>query len=75
VRKSSPTPFTRALPALAKVLGVGLEELLGESTAATTKRGSAPELQQHMDRIRQLSKPQQRVVMQVLESVLAQQGR
>lgn len=57
------------------MLGVGLEELLGESTAATTKRGSAPELQQHIYRIRQLPKQQQRVVVQVLESVLAQQGR
>lgn len=64
-----------ALPVLAKALGVGLEELLGESTAATRKRGPAPKLQQHMDRISQLPKPQQRFVIQVLESVLAQQGR
>lgn len=64
-----------ALPALAKALGVGLEELLGESTAAAKKRGPAPKLQQHMERISQLPKPQQRFVMQVLESVLAQQGR
>lgn len=64
-----------ALPVLAKALGVGLEELLGESNAATKKRGPAPKLQQHMERISQLPKPQQRFVMQVLESVLAQQGR
>lgn len=64
-----------ALPVLAKALGVGLEELLGESTAATRKRGPATKLQQHMDRISQLPKPQQRFVIQVLESVLAQQGR
>lgn len=64
-----------ALPALAKVLSVGLEELLGESNAATKKRGPAPKLQRHMERISQLPKPQQRFVMQVLESVLAQQGR
>jgi len=60
---------------LARALGAGPEELLGESNAATKKRGPAPKLQQHMERISQLSKPQQRFVIQVLESVLAQQGR
>ncbi len=60
---------------LARALGAGLEELLGESNAATKERGPAPKLQQHMERISQLSKPQQRFVIQVLESVLAQQGR
>lgn len=64
-----------ALPKLAKVLGVGLEELLGESSAATKKRGPAPKLQQHMERIGRLPKTKQRFVIQVLESVLAQQGR
>lgn len=64
-----------ALPVLARELGVGLEELLGEAKTATKKRGPAPKLQQHMDRISQLPKPQQRFVIQVLESVLAQQGR
>lgn len=62
-----------ALSTLARVLGVGLEELLGEPTAAAKKRGPASRLQQHMDRISQLPKPQQRFVMQVIESVLAQQ--
>lgn len=64
-----------ALPVLAKALGVSLEELLGESKAATMKRGPAPKLQQHMERISQLPKPQQRFVIQVLESVLAQASR
>ena len=65
-----------ALPVLARALGTGLEELLGKSsTAAAKKRGPAPKLAQHMERISQLPKPQQRFVMQVLESVLAQQGR
>ena len=64
-----------ALPLLAKALGVSLEELLGESSAASKKRGPAPKLKQHMERISQLPKPQQRFVMQVIESVLAQQGR
>ena len=61
-----------ALPILAKALGVGLEELLGESPAATKKRGPAPKLQQQVERLAQLPKAQQRVVMQMLDGVLAQ---
>ncbi len=64
-----------ALPTLARVLGVGLEELLGESGTATKKRGPAPKLQQQVERLAQLPKAQQRVVMQMLDGVLAQQGR
>lgn len=63
-----------ALPVLAKALGVGLEELLGESQAATRKRGPAPKLQQQVERLARLPKAQQRVVMQMLDGVLAQAG-
>ena len=61
-----------ALPILAKTLDVGLQELLGESPAATKKRGPAPKLQQQVERLAQLPKAQQRVVMQMLDGVLAQ---
>ena len=54
---------------------IGLEELLWEAKAAAKKPGPAPKRQQHMDRMRQLPKPQQRFLIQVLESVLAQPGR
>ena len=64
-----------ALPTLARVLGTGLEELLGESQAATKKRGPAPKLQQQVERLAQLPKAQQRVVMQMLDGVLAQADR
>lgn len=64
-----------SLPVLAKALGVGLEELLGESTAAAKRRGPAPKLQQHMERISKLPKPRQRMVMEMLEAVLAQSSR
>ena len=65
-----------ALPVLAKALGVSLDGLLGEETnAAARKRGPAPKLQQHMERISRLPKPQQRFVIQVIESVLAQASR
>jgi transcriptional regulator with XRE-family HTH domain len=64
-----------ALSVLAKALGVSLDELLGESTNGARKRGPAPKLQQHMEKISRLPKSQQRFVLQVLESVLAQANR
>ena len=63
-----------AVPALARALGCTVETLVGEK-AATVRRGPAPKLQQHLERINQFPKPQQRFVMQVLESVLAQASR
>ena len=61
-----------ALPTIARALKVSLEELMGEPVTKANRRGPAPKLAQHMERISQLPKPQQRFVMQVLESVLAQ---
>ncbi len=63
-----------AVPALARTLGCTVGMLIGETTTPA-RRGPAPKLQQHMERINQLSKPQQRFVMQVIESVLAQASR
>jgi transcriptional regulator with XRE-family HTH domain len=63
-----------ALPCLAKLLGVSLEELIGEETQPA-KRGPAPKLQQQMERIQALPKPKQRFVMEMLETVLAQSSR
>ena len=62
------------LPKLAKVLGVSVESLLGEDQKPA-KRGPAPKLQLQMERISQLPKTQQRFVMQMLDTVLAQANR
>jgi transcriptional regulator with XRE-family HTH domain len=64
-----------ALPRLAKVLGVGLEVLIGEAPSTAHKRGPAPKLQQQIERIGQLPKTKQRFVMEMLDTVLAQAGR
>lgn len=64
-----------ALPALARNLGVSLEELLGEDGGGDKKRGPTPKLQQQIERILELPRSQQRFVMQMLDTVLAQQGR
>jgi transcriptional regulator with XRE-family HTH domain len=62
------------LPALARTLGCGVEELVGEKTPPA-KRGPAPKLQQQMDRLSRLPKAKQRVVIEMLEGVLSQAGR
>ena len=61
-----------SLPKIAKILGVSIETLVGEEPSTTGKRGPTPKLQQQMDRIARLPKAQQRFVMQMLDTVLAQ---
>ena len=62
------------VPSLARALGATVEALVGEKPSPA-RRGPAPKLQQQIERITQLPKPQQRFVMQMLDTVLAQQGR
>jgi transcriptional regulator with XRE-family HTH domain len=62
------------VPTLARVLGVSVEALIGE-TPRPGKRGPTPKLQQQLERLSALPKPKQRAVMQVLEAMLAQAGR
>jgi transcriptional regulator with XRE-family HTH domain len=65
-----------SLPVIARYPGVSSEELVGEPpSAAARKRGPTPKIQQQMKRIQQLPKAQQRFVMQMIDTVLAQQGR
>jgi transcriptional regulator with XRE-family HTH domain len=65
------------LQALAKALAVEVDVLLGDESAATARgqRGQVPTLARHMERINALPKTQQRFVLQMIETVLAQQGR
>jgi transcriptional regulator with XRE-family HTH domain len=63
-----------ALPVIAKLLGVSLEELIGEPPKPG-KRGPTPKLQQQMERIHQLPKAKQKFVIEMLEGVLGQAGR
>jgi transcriptional regulator with XRE-family HTH domain len=62
------------LPALARALSVSVEALIDEK-APPSKRGPAPQLQQKIERLTSLPKAQQKVVMQMLDGVLAQAGR
>lgn len=62
------------LAPLADALAASVEELLGAETKAK-KRGPAPKLERHLERISQLPRARQRFVLQVLDSVLQQEAR
>jgi hypothetical protein len=62
-----------ALPVVARMLAISLEELFGEAKqAARGKRGPAPRWQQQMEAIAKLPKARQRFVSEMLDTVLAQ---
>jgi transcriptional regulator with XRE-family HTH domain len=64
-----------ALPELAKVLGVPVEELLGAGDSRPAKRGPTPKLQRQLEQLSQLPRSQQRFVSQMLDTVLQQAER
>jgi transcriptional regulator with XRE-family HTH domain len=59
------------LPILGQVLGLTPEELLGQERPKS-KRGPTSRLQQQVDRISQLPRPKQHLVMEMLDMVLSQ---
>ena len=62
-----------ALPVVARLFAVSLEELFGEARrAAHGKRGPMSQLERSIERIGELPKQKQRFVLQMLETVLAQ---
>jgi transcriptional regulator with XRE-family HTH domain len=65
-----------ALPAVAKVLEVPLDELFGLKIKPKRggKRGPPSQLELNIERIHELPKSKQRFVNQMLETVLAQAG-
>ncbi len=60
-----------ALSPLASLLGVSIEELLGEKQL-TNKRGPTPKLQQQLDRVSRLPRSKQKFVMEMIDTVLQQ---
>jgi len=62
------------LPQLARFFGVSIDDLLGFKNGAS-KRGPTPKLQQQIEKLNRLPKAKQKVVMQMLEGVLSQEGR
>ncbi len=62
------------LRTVAKTLSVSIEELIGDDPKPA-KRGPTPKLQQQIERLQQLPKPTQKVVMEMLDGLLAQAAR
>lgn len=61
------------LPLLAHTLGVSVEDLIGvPAKRGTGKRGPAPKLQQQLEQLSRLPKAQQRLVSQLIDTVLQQ---
>lgn len=61
------------LPAVARLLSVSLEELLGEASERTPrKRGPASRLEQQIEVISQLPKARQKMVAEMLDAVITQ---
>ena len=61
------------LTIVAKALDVTIEDLLGSPSAkAAGKRGPAPKLQRQLEQVSQLPKAKQRLITEVLDSMLAQ---
>ncbi|MEJ7804563.1 MAG: hypothetical protein WKG03_01395 [Telluria sp.] len=58
---------------MTRTLGTTVEGLIGVQAARSTgKRGPAPKIQQQLEQIEALPKAKQRVIAQVLDSMLAQ---
>jgi len=55
-----------------QTLGTSIEELIGGEARRNTKRGPAPKIQQQLERVSQLPRARQRMVSEVLDSLLAQ---
>ena len=62
------------LPTLARALRVSVEALIDEK-ATPGKRGPAPQIQQKIERLTRLPKAQQKLVLEMLDGVLAQAAR
>ena len=62
-----------ALPKLAKIFGLSIDELIGTKTTAT-KRGPVSTLNRQVEQIRLLPRTKQKFVMEMLDTVIRQQG-
>jgi len=63
------------LPQLSELLGIGTEELIGSASRRGGKRGPTPMLQRKIERLSALPPAKQKVVMEMLDGVLAQSSR
>ena len=65
-----------SLPVVARYLGVSTEEPIGEAPSAVAKKHlPTPEIHHQMEWIQRLPKAKHRFVMEMIDTVLAQQER
>lgn len=63
------------LTLLADALGASVEDFIGTQTRrSASKRGPVPKLQQQLEQLSRLPKTQQRLVSQLIDTVLQQHG-
>lgn len=60
-----------ALPVIARTLGITVEQLIEGESKGNGKRGPAPRIQQQLERVANLPKARQRVIGEVLDSMIA----
>lgn len=63
-----------ALPRLARIFGVSMEELMGAESGPAAKRGPASKLEQQLEQVSLLPRSKQRFVSEMIETVLRQAG-
>jgi hypothetical protein len=63
------------LPPLAQLLGLSVDDLIGTAAKRHGKRGPAPRFAQQIERLSALPQAQQRLVMHMLDGVIAQAAR
>ena len=63
------------LPALCEALGVSIEDLMQSQATKPSRRGPTSRIQQQLERIKQLPRSKQRFVLEMLDTVLQQNGR
>ncbi len=68
-------PPVSLLPELAERFGISVDELLGVNKNGSARRGPTPQLQQKIERVSRLPKAKQKVVIEMLDGVLAQASR
>ena len=62
-----------ALPILAQVLNISIDELLGKQTKHSNgKRGPASKLQQQLERVSLLPRSKQKFVIEMIDTVIQQ---
>ena len=62
------------LSALARKLGITVDELLGDDSGSHGKRGPTPHFQKQIERMSRLPRAKQQILMEMIDAVLGKSG-